>query len=1108
MKRFTLILSLLVAMVTTAMAQVCTTSIDVTKYYTLGCKATDHGTFINDNGTIIEGRSSTGTYFTFEVGETEGTYYIKSHVSGKYINCDDEYKLSASTEKSTAWVLGTVGNTVTFKHPNATRYLNNNGSGSWDSNTINNLQANNHASGPSASNACSIWELREAVPGVVSGKVYRIVNKANAGKVIAENSDNYELVMQNKEDNNRAQLWLAEGNNITGYSFKNLKTADYANYVDATYTHWRTTDSPVKFYVTKVDDATESTPNYYAITFNDKVPLQNYAYMHYSNGYVVRWQAHDNTNIVNPSLWEFEEVSIDDSSAGDELYAEWKEQILSTVEAANGLITASDFSATAVALTTENTTCPAAVADNSDGGGVAALLDDDNDTYMHTKYPNKGSYDGHHYIQVDLGDGKEAKYISFSYRARHNNQNNNPETIIVQGSADGATYTDIQTLTNLPDGLIEYNSKFIGNGNAYRYFRFVVTETTNNAKNSDYVFFSLAKFRMNTYTINDNYVSKSIVLDNLNKWINEKGEISDEKPADWCLINGRIALNELQALVHGATLREYPFTLTTDINAPVCYHILSGRGNATSTYYFTLKPNNNGKVKLETTTKDNVYSYWFFMEEPETGMLLVVPFIDESKPLGYVTVQDGDSKLTNNHSQEGFAGYHYELIEYAGVDGFPYALKPYGASTNVSNHGGVSNFMGFYNGASDGGTAMKFEEVVCPALEFRQLPSAIAAANSACPGADRTGEMLNGYSTESVNAYKTVVAEAAALYETATTTSEIINEYLGKLPNLYEELVINLPEPGNYYRLRCSDGNKRILSTLVDKNTDDKRLKMENSLPKEAIFYYDGNSLLSYTTGLYIDAYRFKEVGSKNTITFSKASNKVLGCYNINIDGRYIYGTGNYIDSGSGNPDQRNGYNWWIEEVTELPVAVSAAGYATLYAPVALTVPTGVTAHTVALNGEWATLSEPLTTIPANTGVVLAGAENTYNFAITTSAAFEGENDLAGTVAATNVTDDAYVLSYIDTNEDEVKDEVGFYTAKKNQAGNTAFLNNSHKAYLVVEGASQSNYIRFGEGTTGIDEITENREQSTVIYDLTGRKIENITAPGIYVVGGKKVLVR
>jgi hypothetical protein len=125
---------------------------------------------------------------------------------------------------------------------------------------------------------------------------------------------------------------------------------------------------------------------------------------------------------------------------------------------------------------------------------------------------------------------------------------------------------------------------------------------------------------------------------------------------------------------------------------------------------------------------------------------------------------------------QNFAGYHFEVIEYAGVSGFPYALKPYKGNTNVSNHGGTSNFMGFYNGGNDGGTAMKFEAVACPALEFRNLRAAIATANAECPGSDRTGTMLNGYSTESVDAYKAAVAEAGLLYNAVSaTTSDALN---------------------------------------------------------------------------------------------------------------------------------------------------------------------------------------------------------------------------------------------------------------------------------------------------------------------------------------------
>ena len=50
--------------------------------------------------------------------------------------------------------------------------------------------------------------------------------------------------------------------------------------------------------------------------------------------------------------------------------------------------------------------------------------------------------------------------------------------------------------------------------------------------------------------------------------------------------------------------------------------------------------------------------------------------------------------------------------------------------------------------------------------------------------------------------------------------------------------------------------------------------------------------------------------------------------------------------------------------------------------------------------------------------------------------------------------------------------------------------------------------FRFGEGTTGINEVKGENGNVKTIYDLTGRRIEAITAPGIYIVNGKKVLVK
>ena len=72
------------------------------------------------------------------------------------------------------------------------------------------------------------------------------------------------------------------------------------------------------------------------------------------------------------------------------------------------------------------------------------------------------------------------------------------------------------------------------------------------------------------------------------------------------------------------------------------------------------------------------------------------------------------------------------------------------------------------------------------------------------------------------------------------------------------------------------------------------------------------------------------------------------------------------------------------------------------------------------------------------------------------------------------------------------------------------WLNNANKAYLpasVANGAASYSF-RFGEGTTGISEVKGENGEVKVIYDLTGRRVEAITAPGIYIVNGVKRVVR
>ena len=138
-------------------APVVVTTITEGKLYTLQCKATDHDKFIKDDGASINGRSSEGSFFVFESGTEANTYYIKSVVSGKYINADGN-AVTVDVEKKTAWVLNAPSHSpgwVSFEDGTSDNFLNNNHTAAPY------LKANHHAGGPAADNACSLWQLTE-----------------------------------------------------------------------------------------------------------------------------------------------------------------------------------------------------------------------------------------------------------------------------------------------------------------------------------------------------------------------------------------------------------------------------------------------------------------------------------------------------------------------------------------------------------------------------------------------------------------------------------------------------------------------------------------------------------------------------------------------------------------------------------------------------------------------------------------------------------------------------------------------------------------------------------------------------------------------------------
>ena len=249
--------------------------------------------------------------------------------------------------------------------------------------------------------------------------------------------------------------------------------------------------------------------------------------------------------------------------------------------------------------------------------------------------------------------------------------------------------------------------------------------------------------------------------------------------------------------------------------------------------------------------------------------------------------------------------------------------------------------------------------------------------------------------------------------------------------------------------------------------------------------------------------------------------------YNVSQEGDYVLegawfclkypGSNNYINANAGNgnvafwSDNDNGSA--ILAVKPLDIN-EAADVATYYSDNYITIPSTMGAEVYYVNNVengYAKL-EQITSevIPAQTGVVVKyDTESNVVYApeITsqgTTTAVSG-NLLKGTTKKTLITKESgkayYALGL-------VEGEVGFYNAA-NGENKTEFYNNAFKAYLEIEGASETAafYGFDWNGTTGVENVVVENEVKA-IYDLTGRRVEEITAPGIYIVNGKKVLVK
>ena len=75
----------------------------------------------------------------------------------------------------------------------------------------------------------------------------------------------------------------------------------------------------------------------------------------------------------------------------------------------------------------------------------------------------------------------------------------------------------------------------------------------------------------------------------------------------------------------------------------------------------------------------------------------------------------------------------------------------------------------------------------------------------------------------------------------------------------------------------------------------------------------------------------------------------------------------------------------------------------------------------------------------------------------------------------------------------------------------TITISDFYVTYMTYNADQSQNHEKvafYSQEATGIEDIVVENKAAEAIFDLTGRKLDAITAPGLYIVNGKKVLVK
>lgn len=520
---------------------------------------------------------------------------------------------------------------------------------------------------------------------------------------------------------------------------------------------------------------------------------------------------------------------------------------------------------------------------------------------------------------------------------------------------------------------------------------------------------------------------------------------------------------------------QLPFTSSANF-ATATWYKMKNATYSRSAYYDA----NEENIRVGARDGEDWSNLWAFIGNPINGYQLVNKAAGATLYLNAASAANG-AKMTMNATATTFTLVegNEAKAEVANTIGFKLG------NVYVNDYANAGYLSFWQDGpAADQGSNWVLTEVTISSLDWGAFENLVNQLQAVTIGSG-LGEYTFGNSM--MDAYAPAYIEEFASYldDKENVETEDFEYAMESMQGMLESMTLNLPKAGSFLVIKGASSNKYISG-----NNTAERVALTENVDEAVLYLNESNQLVGTICGLGMTGTHTYATGATiETHTFAEAP-YAKGAYLIksNYSGSKVL-----VDWTDGMLNRWNTENdvrstWYIEEVDFIPVAVSAAGYASLYAPVALTVPADVKAYTLTESGDYLVATVVEGTIPANTGVIIEAAEGTYKFNITTGGA--GTSCLSGAATPAAAPANVYTLA-------KENDEIGFYNY-------TGEIVKGFRAYFEKTSAARSFGVIFGE-ETGIQNVDLNDNANAVIYNLAGQRV-NKAVKGIYIINGKKVL--